>query len=181
MNKIVYGLIAIIAIALFIIFSGFGRPFEIVKYPITARFNVQGTNVQNTGLYQLTLYENGSGFFETPGGNYSGYWEIVQKKASEIRYVFTYEGYGRQMTFALYTDHRAIMNPGREGWSKPHHGYWDYTEYLEQKEDAKGKNITINFQGVVITLKLHGTSSSQPTAFAAAGGGRSGRQRSDCE
>ena len=122
----------IIGIALYIIYSVFGSPFEIREYPITVSVNQQGIHKQ------LTLYENGSGLLEIPhhehysGGNYYGEWWIQQKKASEIWYNFEYiDNMDRQMyeQFILYPHHYAEWV---SGWGVPNvPAHWDYTKFVK--------------------------------------------------
>jgi hypothetical protein len=124
-KKIGYGLAIIIVIALYIIYSGFVSPFEIREYPITVSVNMQGRHCQ------LTLYENGTGFYETPYGDYYGEWEIQQKKGWEIEYMFVHynmDRYGREQ-FILYPDHTGTWEPGP--WGGNFRAHWDYTRFVK--------------------------------------------------
>lgn len=93
--------------------------FEI-EYPVTASFT---HDIQNGDIhYQITLYEDGSGFFETPTGNFYGHWEVKEKTVSKIKYRFEFKDFQGTSSayFALYSNHDAIWDPGAD--NSP--GHW---------------------------------------------------------
>ena len=113
-RKNIVGLIALVAVVALVVFVGCieekitTSSFEI-EYPVTASFT------HDIGNIQITLYKDGSGFFETPTENFYGHWEVKERTTSKIKYRFEFKepsGGTGSAYFALYSNHDAIWDPG---------------------------------------------------------------------